>query len=90
MGWPDDDEDEDPPCVGPGVECLFDLDKDPAERVDVGNSHPAVLAALRALLFDAEIDSAPSRVLETPGDPLPTRAPRRAVGELAQSVGSLH
>ena len=61
------------PCVGPGVECLFDLDKDPAERADVGNSHPAVLAALRALLFDAEIDSAPSRVLETPGDPAPTR-----------------
>ena len=71
VGWPDDDDNggEDPPCVGPGAECLFDLEKDPAERVDVGNSHPAVLAALRALLFDAEIDSAPSRVLETPGDP---------------------
>ena len=71
VGWPDDDDDDgqDPSCVGPGVECLFDLDKDPAERVDVGTSHPAVLAALRALLFDAEIDSAPSRVLETPGDP---------------------
>ena len=68
--WPYDYHDgQDPPCVGPGVECLFDLEKDPAERVDVGNSHPAVLAALRALLFDAEIDSAPSRVLETPGDP---------------------
>ena len=69
VGWPDDDGDEEPPCVGPGVECLFDLAKDPAERTDVGNSHPAVLAALRALLFDAEVDSAPSRVLETPGDP---------------------
>ena len=67
--------------------------KDPAERADVGNSHPAVLAALRALLFDAEIDSAPSRVLETPGDPAadPRRevGPRRAVGELVGFVSCL-
>ena len=29
VGWPDDDDNggEDPPCVGPGAECLFDLEK---------------------------------------------------------------
>lgn len=69
VGWPDEDDDGDPTCVGPGAECLFDLESDPAERVHVGDSHPAVLTALRELIARAERDSAPSRVLETPGDP---------------------
>lgn len=31
VGWPDDEDNdgEDPPCVGPGIECLFDLGKRP-------------------------------------------------------------
>jgi len=70
VGWPDDRSgDGDPTCVGPGVECLFDLESDPAERLNVGDSNPAILDSLRELLARAERDSAPSRVLETPGDP---------------------
>eukprot|EP00629_Pelagomonadales_sp_RCC1024_P003191 CAMPEP_0119291218 /NCGR_PEP_ID=MMETSP1329-20130426/42088_1 /TAXON_ID=114041 /ORGANISM="Genus nov. species nov., Strain RCC1024" /LENGTH=515 /DNA_ID=CAMNT_0007292045 /DNA_START=83 /DNA_END=1627 /DNA_ORIENTATION=- len=50
-------------------ECLFDLARDPAERVDVKAHHPGVTDALRAALLAAEAEAAPSLVLTTPGDP---------------------
>ena len=69
-GWPDAGEDAPLSCVGDGVECLFNVADDPAERVDVKARHPAVFDMLRAALLRAQAEAVASRVRTTAGDPL--------------------
>ena len=58
-----------PVATSPPRRCLFDLENDPAERVDVKGRHPAVFDLLRAAILRAQAEAAPSRVRTTRGDP---------------------